>query len=228
MKASETHLRAFVIFRPKLFLLAAAVVLNDFICRVKNILRRTVVALKLHHARIRKDLFKIQDIADVGAAELIYALVIVADDAEVLITARKEAHEAELRRICILVFVDHQIPETLLIILQHLGVRLKKLYGLNDQVVEIHGVIFFQAVLIVLVNPGNLPAPPVAPVEGGIFFGRNEFVLRRRNHPEDCFFLQILRIDVLPAEDLLHQRQLIIGIVNGKIPRIAQLVGMAS
>ena len=60
--------------------------------------------------------FKVQNVVDIRAAELINRLVIITDHAKVLVLACQRAHQFELRRIRILVLIHHDVAEALLIV----------------------------------------------------------------------------------------------------------------
>ena len=111
---------------PEAFCLPPPVIPDHFICRVQYILRRAVILLELNDLRIRKDLFKIQDIFDVGPAETINALVVVADNTEVPVLFRQKAYKTELGRIGILILIHHDVFETLPIDLQDIRMLLKE------------------------------------------------------------------------------------------------------
>ena len=84
---------------------------------------------------------KVQDILDVSSTELVNGLVVIAHHAEVLVFCRQQADELELGQVGVLVFVHHYVLETLLVIIQHIRVVLEQFHRLDDQVVEIHGVV---------------------------------------------------------------------------------------
>ena len=56
-------------------------------------------------------LFEIKQIGDLGPAPAVDALVIIADNAEVAMLLRQEVDEIKLRRVGVLVFVDHHVLE---------------------------------------------------------------------------------------------------------------------
>ena len=109
-------------FRPQLFVFTMRVVADDGIRRIQNVLGGTVILFELDDKCVRILCFKIQDIADIGAAELVDRLVIVADNAQIPIAAGKHAHDVKLHLVGILILIHHNIAEPVLIRLQNLPV----------------------------------------------------------------------------------------------------------
>ena len=87
----------------------------DRIGGVQYIARGAVVLLQLDDLGSLKCLFKAEDVADIGAAEPVYRLVVVSDSTDIAISARQQLHQPKLRRVCVLILIDHDIPESLLI-----------------------------------------------------------------------------------------------------------------
>ena len=93
------------VFGPEVFALAAFVMLDDLVCRVENRLSGAVVLLQPDNAGTFELLLKAQNILDGGAAEFVDALVVVADDAEVLMLLGEQAHQAVLGVVGVLILV---------------------------------------------------------------------------------------------------------------------------
>ena len=87
------------------------VVGNDGVGRIQNGLRRAVVLLQPDEARALILVFKIQDVLDRRAAEAIDALVIVTDDADILVPAGQQRGQQILQVVRILILVDEDIAE---------------------------------------------------------------------------------------------------------------------
>ena len=66
--------------------------------------------------------------------------------------SRKKPDQFKLCRVGILIFIHHDIPEAILIILEDIGACLEQLYCLHDQIVEINSVILFECCLIFLIK----------------------------------------------------------------------------
>ena len=93
-------------------------------------------------------MLKAEDIFNCCASEFIDALVVVADNAEVLITACEQRGEQILSVVGVLILVNHYVAEFALIIAEHLVVRLQQAHGVDDDIVEVHGVRSFKTRLI--------------------------------------------------------------------------------
>ena len=108
----------------------------------------------------------------VAPRKLVDALVVIADDAQVLALLCKQTDKQILRVDGILVLVHHDVPKPVLIVLQNVRARNKERNGICDQVVKIHCVGVFEAGLIELVGffrsiPADSPrryAPEIRPV----------------------------------------------------------------
>ena len=60
--------------------------------RGQNVLRRSVILLQLNNSNARKVLLERQDVLDVGPAPTVDGLVLIADDANVIVHARQMTH----------------------------------------------------------------------------------------------------------------------------------------
>ena len=83
-----------------------------------------VILLQTDRAGAAVVLFKVEDIGDVRATETIDTLVIVADNADVLMPRRKQTRQLILQTVGVLILVDKDIAETLLIVLAHIRLTL--------------------------------------------------------------------------------------------------------
>ena len=86
-------------------------------------------------------MFKIQDVLNIRAAELIYGLVIVSNHTQITVLGCQQTDQFELYCICILILIYHDITETLLIIFQYIFLCLEKLHGLKQQIIKIQCII---------------------------------------------------------------------------------------
>ena len=91
--------------------MAGAVVGDHRVGGVKDILGAAVVLLQLDDMRVRERVVEMQDIFHGGAAEGVDALIVVADDHDILVHGGKQLAETELRRVRILVLVHADIAE---------------------------------------------------------------------------------------------------------------------
>ena len=146
----------FLVLRPKALGLPVPVVLDHGICRIQDILRGPVVLLQSDHLRIRKDLFKLQNVFYIRTAEFINRLVVIAHNTDVVVLCRQETHKHKLRGVCILIFIHGDITEPLLEALQDLRIMAEQLHRLDDQIIKIKRVVPLQLALVFLIDPGHL------------------------------------------------------------------------
>ena len=109
--------------------------------RIQNRLGRTIILLQLDRPCIWKHALKIQDISDIRPPEFINRLVIISHHTQILIFGGKQADQPKLRRICILVFIHHNILKTLLICVQNIRIHLKQFHRLDNQIIKIQCVV---------------------------------------------------------------------------------------
>ena len=106
----------------------------------ENDLRRAVVLLQPHDARVGKILFELENVADVGAAPRVDALILIADSADVLVLAGQQLHQFVLRAVRVLVLVDEQIAIATLVALARRRGDLEQAHGFEQQVVEVQAL----------------------------------------------------------------------------------------
>ena len=139
-KHPEVNGLAVSVGRPEGLALSPRVVPDHLIGRGENVLGGTVILLQPDHPGVWKDLFKIQDVGDVGPPKFIDGLVIVSYHEEVPVFPGQHAHQLELDRIGILVFVHHDKAKPLLVVFQDLRAGGKQLHRLHEQIVKVQGV----------------------------------------------------------------------------------------
>ena len=109
--------------------------------------------------RIRVVALEFFDVADRRAAEGIDRLVGIAHHAQLalrLALARESRHQLVLCVVGVLVLVDHDVAEAAPVVLAHVRIVVQDRHDLTDQIVEVHRVRRPQAVLIRLVQRGDL------------------------------------------------------------------------
>src|SRR5699024_8073170 len=134
-KLAEMDLLPFLVLCPEGLVLSAYIVLDHFIGSIQDILGGTIILLQTDDHSIWKNLFKAENISDIGSAEFIDRLVIVSHHAEISVFGSQETDKFELGSVGILVFVHHDIAETFLVIVQHIRTCLEKLYRFYDQII---------------------------------------------------------------------------------------------
>ena len=173
-------------------------------------------------------LLKIKYVSDIGSAKLINRLIVISHHTEIPILLGKQPNQFKLRRVGILILIHHNILETFLICVQHLRTALKKFHRLNYDVIKVKGVILFKRFLIFFVN---LPIYGLEIIPLGIlqkFPDCDQLILCRGNGSKQISFLILLGIQFQPFHHTLHNRFLIIGIINRKAFVQSDSVNMAA
>ena len=122
----QLDLRAGAVIGPELLALASDVVADDLVRGIQNVAGRAVVLLQTDGFRVLELLFEFKDIRDGRAAELVNALIVIADNADVLIVPGEQAGQYILCVVRILILVYEHIAELVLIKLEHLRVVLEQ------------------------------------------------------------------------------------------------------
>ena len=161
---------------PQGLALAAVVVLDDAIGRIQNVGGGTVVLLQADGFGPGKNFFKVQDIFNGSTAELINALIVIANNAYIVGTTGQQAHQVELSHAGILVFVHHDIAELLLVVFPRFGIGFQHLHGMENQIVKVHGTSRAQPVGIGGIDFGNQSSLGIARRFGGDIFGGKKFI----------------------------------------------------
>ena len=214
---------------PEGFVLAGAVVFDDSVGGIQDVLGGAVILLEADYHSVGIDFFKVQDIADVGAAEFIDGLIVISHNTEIFVSAGKKADQLKLGAVGILVFVDHDIAEAPLVHLQHFIVGVKKLHGQHQQIVEIQSVIFAKKPLVLLVGHADLLfAEADAVVFLAVFERGQELIFGSRNIGEDFPLPQVFGVDAEGLADFLHQGFLIVRVINGKGGLVAHEVDVTA
>ena len=141
---------------PEVLRLSAWVVADHRVGGVEDRLRRPVVAVEHDHPGIRIVTLELEDVADVGAAKGVDALIRVPHHAQVVMLRREHLHQPVLGVVGVLVFVHQDVTEAILIVLEHLGESTEQLDRDHEQVVEIHRRCDQQPLLVHPVDLGDL------------------------------------------------------------------------
>lgn len=99
-----------------------------------------IVLFQLKDLRTRIYLCEIQDIVDVGSPEGVDALRVIAHHTDVLMLFCQLKHNAVLGKVGVLVLVHQNIAELRPIACKHLRTVAEKQEGIEQQIVEIHGI----------------------------------------------------------------------------------------
>ena len=150
---------ALVALREAVFLHAFGVADDHRIGRIDDGAGRAVVLLQLEDHGVGKILLEREDILDLGPAEGVDRLRVVAHDADLRMQLRKAADDDVLGVVGVLILVHQNIFELLLITRQHVGSVAQQDVGLQQQVVEIHRAVALAALAVDVVDVaefGNL------------------------------------------------------------------------
>ena len=223
-RAVEPDHLARALLGPQRLVLAVLVERDHLIGRVQDVGRGAVVLLELDDLRIRKVLFKVQNVADIRAAPAVDRLIVVADDAEVAALLCQQAHEHILRVVGILILVHVDIAELALIRLQHRRMRGKQLQRLDDQVVKVERVGALELLLVSRIHVLHHLAAVVPVGLGEPLLRSQQLVLRVGDLALDLARRKELLIDIQALEDFLERAHLVVVVVDRERARIAQLL----
>ena len=211
---------------PERFALAAGVVGDDVVGGIQDAAGATVVLLEADGARVLVLLFKIEDVLDRCAAELVDALVIVPDDADVAPAIGKQGRELILEIVRVLILVDEHIAEAALPVLAHVRMLVEQAHGVVDQVVKVHRPGGKQALPVGLVY---LADADIARVMRGlcarkVLLGRDAGILGAADLREHGAVWKRLFIEVHLLDDALDDCQTVRRVIDREAVGIAKLV----
>ena len=184
--------------------------------RRKNVPAGPVVLLQLYDLRLRKILFKVQNVPYVGASPLVYALVVVAYDAEVVVSLGKKSYEPVLNMVGVLILVHHYVSEPVLIFCKNPLILLQQPYGVEKKVVEVHGVVCPEILLVLRVKGVNDLCLVVDLGAGFVILRRHLLFLAVAYDRENVCRRKFFVVYVKLLQDSLHQSLLIRRVVNYK------------
>jgi len=132
--------RATLAVGPELLAFAFQVVGDHGAGCLKNVLRGAVVLLQADDSGVGEILLKLENVADIGAAPGVNALIFVAHGADVFCLAGQQLHDLVLGTIGVLVLVDEKIAIAALVTLAHFAGNLEQADGFEQQVVEVEAL----------------------------------------------------------------------------------------
>ena len=115
--AKVTDRHAARVGSPQRLFPSVGVLRNDRRGGLEDGARRAVILFQLDDLGVRVVALEGEDVAHVGAAEAIHALVVVAHHAQVAVLCRQQVEQVILRHVGVLVLVHHEVPQTVLIAL---------------------------------------------------------------------------------------------------------------
>ena len=132
-----------------------AVALDDRVGGGEDRLGRAVVLLELDHVGLGEVALEVEDVADVGVAEAVDRLIVVADDHQVAMLGGEQLQQPVLGVVGVLVLVDEDVAEGAPPALAHLLEQLQRVDRAHQQVVEVHRVGLEHALLVEGVDAGR-------------------------------------------------------------------------
>ena len=223
-KLSEVYFLSLCVFCPETFRFTCCIVGNDLVCRIQDVLCGTIVLLKSDYPCIRENTFKSENISNVCSTEFINRLIIITYYAQVSISGSQKAYKLKLYGIGILILIYHDIAKSFLIGFQHILTLLKKVYGFDQKVIEIQGIVSLKCRLIFTVDRSYLFLVKISLCLTLHIIRCDHFILCMRDPCQKSPFLVFFGIDIQLAADFLHQGLLIIRIIDGKTVIISKPV----
>ena len=220
----QMNLFARALFRPQGLFLTASVVSDDLIGCVQDVGGGAIVLLQLDNGGVGVILLEIKNVADVRAAPAVDGLIVITHDAEVAALVSEQLDHHVLGVVGVLILVHHDVTETFAVALQHRRMIRQQLEGLDQQIVEIQGVVGLQAGLILQIDIVDHLAAVILLGFAEPLVRAHELVLRIGNFGRQLAGRQELLIDIQPLEDLLQHGLLVIIVINDKGAGVAQLL----
>ena len=210
-------------FRPQRLFLAACIVGNHLVGRVQNIGRGAIVLLQLDDRRIGIVLFKVEDVADIRTAPAVNGLVVITDDAQVAALIGEQLDHHVLGIVGVLILVHHDVTEALAVAVQHRRMIRQQFQRLDQQIIEVQGIVGLQAGLVLQEHVVDHLAAVVLLRLPEPLVRTHEFVLRIRDLAGQLAGGQELFVNIQPFEDLLQHGLLVVIVINHEGAGIAQL-----
>ncbi len=192
---------------------------------VQDGLRGAVVLLEPEHLAVGVVPLEVQDVPDIRPAERVDALGIVADHADVLEAFGQLANQQILDAVGILVLVHEDVLEPVLVPFQHVAVAGEEFQRLQEKVVEVQRIRVPQAALVFLVDLTGALDQGIVP-RLAVLCGPKHLVLRDADAAPDARRAELLLGDPEGLHDAAHQRLGIVGVVDGEVAGIAELLGL--
>ncbi len=127
------------VLRPELLVLAVLVAGHDRMGGIEDELGGAVVLLQLDDRGIGVVTFEVKDVAQVGAAPGVDALVVITHHRQVVMPLGKLADPQVLRPVRVLVLVDVEVPPAFLVVPQDVGSLVEQADRFVEQVIEVEG-----------------------------------------------------------------------------------------
>ena len=207
--------------RETVFLHAPGVADDDRVGRIDDRAGRAVVLLELEDLGRGKILLEGEDVLDLGTAERVDRLCVVAHHADLGVELRQAADDDVLGVVGVLVLVHQDVFEQLLVARQHVRGVAQQDVGLQKQVVEVHRTVALAALAVDIVDIaelGDLRLPVFGGIDrvGEVGAGRHQAVLGVGDTRGDEVGLVFLVREVQFADDGLDEVLAVRGLVDRK------------
>ena len=155
LELAQVHRLALAGVGPEVLGLLGAVVGDQRVGGVEHRLGGAVVLLELDDGGVGEVVLELEDVADVGAAEGVDRLRVVADHRQVAVLVGQQPQPPVLRVVGVLVLVHQHVAEGPAVAVEHLGEQLEQVHAAEQQVVEVHRVHRVDPLLVELVDLGG-------------------------------------------------------------------------
>ena len=172
-------------------------------------------------------ILELENVGDVGAAEPVDRLGIVADHHQVAVLPGEQLEPAVLGVVGVLVLVDEDVAETGGVALADLGEELQDVDGADEEVVEVHRVHAVQLALVGAVDVGDGLLEEGAD-HLGVGVGVAQLVLGVGDLGVDRAGREALGVDAQVVEAALDQPARVGGVVDRELAGVAQPGGLGA
>ena len=125
--------------------------MDQAVCRIHNILCRTVIPFQFENTATRILVLELQDIIDIGSSERINTLRIIPNHTDTPMHFAQTLHDQMLCKVRILILVHQHKLEKAPVFLQYVRMIAEEDVRLQQQIVEIHRPRLLATVLIPLI-----------------------------------------------------------------------------
>ena len=212
---------------PQVLLLTEQVVAYNGVGGIEDRLAGPVVLIEHDHPGVGERPLELEQVAHLGTPEPVDALVGVADDTDVASGLPELYHQLVLREVRVLVLVHEDVLESLLVVLEHVGMLAEHPHGANQQVVEVHRVRRHETPLVLGVSLGD---PPLVDRPGALVESRHVDHVRlgRADDTQHGSRREAPLVDAEVVEDVLHEPAAVAVVVDAETRPVADPLRVAA
>ena len=204
-----------VVLRPQFLVRPRLVPRYDGMGGIEDELGRAVVLFELHNGGIGPVPLEIEDVSNVGAAPAVDRLVVVADDCQIVVCRRERLDPEVLRTVGVLVLVHVEIAPTLLVLLERRRRLFEQPDSFQQEIVEVESVRSAKRVAILPGQPRHLDQGARGDPHRRDLGRVHHVVLGSADRTEDRLGPGLaFCLHPLLAQDLLHERDLVVRVVD--------------